>query len=408
MTQWCSGHVYDLPNGQSRTQGRGYPHRSPDLDVPFGFRDVVVTRTRDPSDPNGVQSQQRACLCPESSWSNRGWSMGLSASLVPVQKPQLGAARNVSTHPFLHNPLSATKKHKQGLLGGMQDKQDSLPRPPGITSQMSRDENAQNDGAEGGPHQSSSWKFRQENLRPIRRNFLCDAYREAGTQIIGSAPGPPTLLAKTCSGGEKTGGIPSSMWDTNPVLREIKALITPYKLPNQVPMTSGAVPYTTQGSQEKQGRNDKGKTPVSKEMQEAKGSDGIYKTSTAAQNTGVATHIAEGAVGPSFKDDMDARMCLPQGQTSNQGTQGQPDLRPVHDQPRTPAPSSAMQPPQRFHFHAQPPKRDFRVIFPDLNPTWFNDEGLIQLPPLRRRHHASAPRAPSDIDVHKRQVDPSS
>ncbi|RPB19740.1 hypothetical protein L211DRAFT_852931 [Terfezia boudieri ATCC MYA-4762] len=323
----------------------------------------------------------------------------------------------------------------------MQDKHESHPPPSGITSQMSRDENApqRDDGAEGGLPQSSSWKFRQENLRPIRRNFLCDAYREAGTHIIGRAPGPPTLLLKTPSEGEET---PSSMWDTNPVLREIKALITPYKLPNELPMRSGAVSNTTQGEYGKpplaqpneaphkehrdltngkigteqvpeevqasgaQGdkeRNGKGKTPVSKETQEpqqVKGSkDGISKASTAPQ---------QALVDPSSYHDRDGRMCLPQGQSINQGTPGQQDHQLSHDQFRAPAPSSAMQAPHSFHFQAQPPNRDFRIIFPDLNSTWFNDEGLIQLPPLRGRPHASPPNPPSDIDVPKPRFDPTS
>ncbi|RPB19736.1 hypothetical protein L211DRAFT_852926 [Terfezia boudieri ATCC MYA-4762] len=74
---------------------------------------------------------------------------------------------------------------------------------------MSRHGNApqRHDGAEGGPAQSSSLKYRHENLRPMRRKFLCDAQREADTQIIGRAPGPqilPTLLVRTPSERGKT------------------------------------------------------------------------------------------------------------------------------------------------------------------------------------------------------------
>ncbi|RPB19737.1 hypothetical protein L211DRAFT_852927 [Terfezia boudieri ATCC MYA-4762] len=375
------------------------------------------------------------------------------ARMCPPQRQSINRFFTTS-----ENPLSATKQHNQCFVGEMQDKHESFPRPPGITSQMSRHENTPqtHDGAEVGPPQSSSLKYRQENLRPIRRKFLCDAHREADTQIIGRTPGPqklPTLLVKTPSERGKTVRIPSSMWDTTPVFREIKALITPYNLLNQLPMTVsnttqgeyGKPPLAqlneaahkeypdvingeigteqvpdevqvpvTQGNQEKHGRKGKGKTPVPKETQEsqqAKGSkDGISKASTATQNTGLETHMQQGVVSLSSYHDMDTGMCLPQGQRSNQGTQGQPEFRPAHDQFRTPAPNFAMQPQQpfNFNFHAQPPKRDFRVIFPDLNPSWFNDEGLIQLPPLRRRQPASPPNPPSDIGLLKAQFHPTS
>ncbi|KAF8453259.1 hypothetical protein BGX38DRAFT_423897 [Terfezia claveryi] len=310
----------------------------------------------------------------------------------------------------------------QGI--GASPRHESFPGPSGVTSQMSRHENAPpgNDSIEGGPPQSSSWKFRQENLRPIRRKFLCDAYREVGGPQ--ELPTPPTER-------EKLGVISFSKRDTA-ILAALRAL-------NQLPFYSGQgqpneTPHqahsgitneqgpeesqaqVTQGNQRKQGPKGKGKTPLTKEQQKAKDSrQGISKASTAPQTTGLASRMQQNVdVGPSSYHDMDARMCPPQGQSINQGTQGQPNMRLAHDQFRTPAPSVsivwlhgvAMQRPQRSHFHAQPPKRDFRRIFPDLNPTWFNDEGLIQLPPLRRRPHDSPPNPPSDIGVPKPQFDP--